>query len=238
MNKGLNFLKDMLYPPYCAGCGELLPPSFSPKALCEICRRNWETEKIAECPRCHQTPDECRCNPIYNKNRAVSSFHSLALYRDGIVKRLVLLMKSENNPALFDFMAQELEILIFHKLDLSNGEYVIVYPHRSRKALKKYGVDHAKELAARISERFDIPIYNNIGHRGGEEQKLLHYAERGKNAVSSYYIINPESKDLKDKTVILIDDIVTTAATAVALALLCRLQGAKSVVCFSIGRTP
>ena len=81
-------------------------------------------------------------------------------------------------------------------------------------------------------------MFYGIKNTGGREQKKLSGQSRGENAYRSYSVPEKYRDQLKGKRVLLIDDIVTTGATAVCAAALCKLYGASSVSCFCIAKTP
>lgn len=237
MNGVLNYLAELLYPPRCAMCGELTDPSFKRNCFCERCRGIWENEKKAVCPACRLPVIRCRCRPKYNKNRTVDSYHALTLYDGENVKRLIHTVKTVRDPALTDAAARDLSaaILAFGSIDPS---CVLAYPQRSREAVVKYGFDHARLLCERVGKYTGLPVFKGIKHRRGRQQKTLSAAERGYNALKSYYIPDKYKEQLKGKNVVFIDDVVTTGATSVICAALCKASGAAGFSVYSISRTP
>lgn len=230
-------LLDLIAPPACPGCNELFEIGSHRDALCPVCRAKWESEKYAECKRCKRELPDCRCHPTYNKNRVCDTYRSALFYRDGVGKNAVLALKYGAEDKLYELAAREIELLIFRTLDLKNDDLVIVYPKRSKKSVKKYGYDHTERIAALVSRHYGIPIADVILHRGAREQKTLSYGMRGQNAVMSFDIREGAEALLKGKRVVLIDDVVTTGATTVAIAALCKAKGALTVHCFTLART-
>lgn len=229
---------NVLYPPKCPGCGELLEISPEPLPLCPVCRAKWENEKNGQCQRCRRSIRECRCHPVYNKSRTCDSYRSAAYYTDkSVAKGIVLAMKYGASEELYKLAAREIELLIFRSIDLREDDLVIVYPPRGKKSVKKYGFDHTEKIAGYVNEHYGIPVCPAVLHKGGTEQKKLNYGQRGENAVNSFEITE-NARQLRGKRVILIDDVVTTGATTVAVAALCKAAGAVSVHCFTLAATP
>ena len=162
---------------------------------------------------------------------------TLSIYGGENVKKLIYSIKNTSDKDLFTFTARELEMLIWRKADLS-GDCVIAYPQRSKRARKAHGHDQAYLLAKTVSGDLGIPLYRGIKNVYGREQKKLSEKGRGENAYKSYAIPEKYRDQLKGRRVILIDDIVTTGATAVSCAALCKLNGALSVSCFCVAKTP
>ena len=67
---------------------------------------------------------------------------------------------------------------------------------------------------------------------GGRAQKRLNFQKRLQNAKKSYRIC--EDADVEGKTVLLVDDIVTSGASMAVGARLLRRAGAAMVVCVAL----
>ncbi len=236
MKKFLNYITELIYPPRCVMCGELLDPGTERVCFCDMCRGIWESEKTAQCPECRRRVNECGCQPKYNKSRTVDSFRTLSFYDSDNVKKLIKTVKTDRDPALEALLGRDLSSLImrYYKID---GDCVVAYPNRDRISVKKYGFDHARLLCKKVSEYTGVPVYPYIKHRHTRQQKTLSAKERGYNAVRSYYIPDRYRDLLKNKRVIFIDDVVTTGATSVVCASLCKAAGASGFSVFSVART-
>lgn len=232
------YLLDLIYPPRCQMCGEIMPPSKEYVCFCPHCSAKWEQEKTQICPSCRREVRVCRCRPVFDKNSLSDAYRALVLYYSQNVKNVIFKLKRDESKALTDFLSKELCFLIFRNYDISSDNVVIAYPQRSRKSVKKHGYDHAASLCKYISKQLGLPLFDGIRHRSGAEQKTLNAEQRGVNAAKSYYIPEKYSGTLKNKKVILIDDVVTTGATATVCAALCKANGALSVSVFSIAKTP
>ena len=232
-----NYLLELLFPPRCTLCGELMDADKDKRCFCERCRGVWEQEKLVLCPCCRRDPQHCGCIPKYNKNRAADSFRSLVFYDSENVKKLIRKIKTEQNAALTALMARELAAAVM-KYNVIDEDTVLAYPQRSASSIKKYGKDHAQQLCRRVSKLTGIPVFAGIRHRRGAEQKTLTAKERGPNAAQSYYIPDKYKNIVKNKRIIFIDDVVTTAATSVVSAALCKANGAKSFSVISVAKTP
>ena len=111
---------------------------------------------------------------------------------------------------------------------------VLAYVPRRKRAYLQYGTDQARELARALSGQSGIPLAACLTRKRGNqrEQKKLTPQERIKNARASFAVQNAEL--LKGKTVLLIDDIVTTGASmSVCVKLLLR-AGAAEIYCVAV----
>jgi predicted amidophosphoribosyltransferase len=101
------------------------------------------------------------------------------------------------------------------------------------------GFDQAQRLAkamAKACEGNYAPLIKRT-HRKTSEQKTLNAEERTVNAASSY-ILNPQTAEaVRDRTVVICDDLCTTGATLNRCAALLVEAGARSVVLCTVART-
>lgn len=209
MNIG-KFIKENLFPlSYtCDGCGietfdgNLCPEclkntTFNDKFTCPVCGR--KTEKRWEiCIECKAKP------PLYDT--AVSAL----IYEGTAVK---LIHKFKNGDAyLKDYFA---DLIVAKLTDFPQFDYIAFVP-MTKKAEFKRGYNQSKLLAESISKRINVPVCDVIEKiKGTTAQKSLSGKDRAKNLEGSF---KAKSKDaLLDKNVLLVDDILTTGATADAI---------------------
>ena len=232
----INYLLELVVPPRCSLCGELMDADKDRRCFCDRCRAVWEQEKQALCPSCRRDPQHCSCTPKYNVRRTADSFRALVFYDSENVKKLIHRIKTERNAGLDDLMSKELAAAVI-KYNRIDKDTVLAYPQRSAESVKKYGRDHAARICGKVSALTGVSVFEGIKHKRGAEQMTLNAKERGLNAAQSYYIPDKYKSALKNKRVIFIDDVVTTGATSVVSAALCKANGAKSFCVFSIART-
>lgn len=200
------FIKESLFPASftCDACGiETFGNNLCPNCLkdlvlnnditCPVCGRKTVKEEICM---------ECKASVPYFE-KAVSP-----LIYDGTTIRLIY--KFKNGYAyLKDFFAD----LIVEKLkDLPRLDYITYVP-MTKKAERKRGYNQAKLLAESIGERINVPVIQTvIKVKDTAEQKTLNREERMKNLLNSFKI--QKNTDLKFKTILLVDDVLTTGSTA------------------------
>ena len=215
------FIKESLFPLSftCDGCGievfdENLCPeclkntTFNDKYTCPICGRKVARNEI--CIECKAKP------PLFES--AVSAL----IYEGTTVK---LIHKFKNGDAyLKDYFAD----LIVPKLaDFPQIDYIAFVP-MTKKAESKRGYNQSKLLAESISKRINVPVCDVIEKiKDTTAQKALSGKDRAKNLEGSF---KAKSKDaLLDKNVLLVDDILTTGATADAICMNLFRAGAMKV---------
>jgi ComF family protein len=123
--------------------------------------------------------------------------------------------------------------------EISAQSSVICFVPRSSRAVLKHGVDQSEELARSLSQQSGIPLSCALERiKGGKEQKKLSAAERVKNTKRLFALREGRETEISGKTVILVDDVVTTGASLCAAALALREAGVKELLCVALAQTP
>ena len=233
-----NAARDLLFPPRCVGCGDLLPP-FVRRAtvFCPLCRTAWESA-VTEAAD-HAAADAGR-GLVY-----------LVRYRpghaDGIPERLIYHLKHEGDPRAFSFVAERLAPRLSDAAATlparapigEDKPLLFTYPPRRRSAVREDGFDQAQRLAKALARACDGDFAALIRrtHRKAREQKTLNAEERAVNATSSYILADKAAEAVRDRTVVICDDLCTTGATLNRCAALLVEAGARSVILCTVART-
>ena len=234
----IDFVKNLMAPPRCAGCGERLSifDGSSEKAFCNTCRGKWEKAKRSMCSWCKHENVECTCRIKALKGTRVLSL--IKFGSDPSCDRLIYALKRRRNERFFDFTVDELYRRLVSEGDILKGDISkVVFTNVPRNVGSKntFGFDHAKLLSLSLANKTGGEYRNLILRRlGGKAQKKLDGKER-QNNVKNRFIFNP-SEELVGETIILVDDVVTTGATASECVRTLREKGAKEVMLLTIAR--
>ncbi|MBR5012156.1 MAG: ComF family protein [Clostridia bacterium] len=211
----------------------------SSNGMCEKCRRLFLDEKDEFCDFCGMSVSICTCIPFNMMVNGCIDYRKLIFYRKNegtaAIRNMMYRIKRSNDVPLMDFFAKELcNIDNFPPSD----DLVVTYAPRTKKAVRKYGYDHGKILAEKYAKlggyHFDkILVRKNGGKQ--RQQKLLNFKQRAANIKGAFLVRNKEK--VNGKTVVIIDDVVTSGATLGECVSLLFEAGAKSVICRSIAYT-
>jgi predicted amidophosphoribosyltransferase len=195
-----------LAPPMCAACGRPCRPR---AVLCTRCSRRLADAR----PLLGAGPP--------GLDRAWSS----ASY-EGVPRDLVAALKFRRLLPVADLMADRIQWLA--PAHMLGGEIVPVPPAPSR--LRRRGFDPAGELAGALAERLGTELRPCLGRSGGGRQVGRRRAERVGHP--------PRIRALNTapRSVILVDDVLTTGATLTACARALRSAGAIRVVAVTFAR--
>ena len=225
-----NLIKEIFFPEdfTCDICGvetfgdNLCPQCkstviFNDKNTCPYCGRKTVRPEI--CLECKEKP------PLYRK--AVSA----VVYGEGGAK---LIHKFKNGYGyLKDFFAAQ----IAEKIKNLPQPDFIVYVPMSKRSRKRRGYNQTELLAHALSEITGIPAEDGIIVKIKEtrEQKGLSRKERAENLKGCF---KAESKDkIKGRRILIVDDVLTTGATADAICKVLLSAGAKETYFASFAST-
>jgi len=210
--KGKRLLLSFIYPNRCGFCEKLI--SYSDYY----------------CQNCYQELELCNDKvSINNIDRAIC----ICYYKD-IAKKAVIELKDQNNGYAVSTAAK----LMSDKLNSLNvnADFLIPVPISKEKRVKR-GYNQSLLLAKEIAVLSDIEVKNNVLFAKEHlQQKYLTKSQRQENTKNSFYIRNTLS--IKGKTIILVDDVVTTGSTLDYLALLLKKGGASQVLALVFAKTP
>ena len=231
------FLLNLLYPPKCLSCGELLWPN-AETPLCPKCRAEWDKLRKSPCGQCKRPHEECRCIPPILRDLRVDARHIVPYQRDTVAGRLLLIVKDERLPALTDFFADELVPLLTPMVTASDrSDLLITYLPRGRRNALTSGVDQGRALAKTLAKRLDLPVIEVFSRRNSTAQKENDTMEQRLRSARRSYRLKKRLPDLSGKRMILVDDIFTSGATMIAGAELLRSKGVKDIYCVTVGKS-
>ena len=218
--------------PKCASCGERL--SISEDTLCKSCFMEYNDAKYTDCSICAKLTSECSCSTKHLRNHYIKKIIKVYRYKPGTeppTNQLLYRLKRDNRSDVRHFLANELIKSIENKgLNLDN--FIITNIPRRRASIKRYGFDHTCELAKLLSMHFNIKYIPLLVSRSKKDQKQN--KSREERMLNANYAYKRNVPDIKGKSVLLLDDIITTGASMGSAAMLIHGLGAKEIIALSI----
>ena len=225
--------------PTCVGCGERLDDPWSP--ICPECKRSYDAVKTANCSQCARLLHRCSCVGEYLEAHFIKQHYKVFRYQNReenqVANKLIYSMKRDNRADVREFLAEELADALDEFIGSVKNKDDVIFTNvpRRRTAIIEYGMDHAADLARLLARHFGCEYRSILVSESKTAQKTVHGVEREKNVIFDYVYDEPES--LKGKTVIIVDDIVTTGASVSTAGALIRSLGAKNIVAASVAAT-
>lgn len=227
----------------CPACGILLSYDERAEAFCPECRMRWDVLKTKECKICGRAMCECICMTKTLSDSGALCHHKLVAYTaDSVVHNTVSFIKRNENERISGFLAEQMYLVLRADTELptiDESSAIITFVPRGARSVLKYGVDQSRELAMALSRVSGIPFAQTVRRvKGGKEQKNLTAAERKKNVKKLFAPHEDTEASVGGRTVILVDDVVTTGASmSAAVHHLIRAR-VGAVICLSVASTP
>ena len=241
------FFGNLLFPPKCAGCRELIGKDiFDPCRipLCDECRAKWEKEKLERCPDCELEMTICNCSSKMLEKAGVEGAVKLFNYsvkKRSVGKSAVLYMKKHNSHRAFEYFAAQLSYAVKRKTaGYSNNEVAAFSVPRSRKSRREYGFDQsallARKVAGKCGFQYVVPIVRS--RKRAEEQKRSDLSHRVKNIKGTFVFNEKCVETLKNiKCLVLVDDVITSGASMAGCIDALKKHFDGDIVCAALGRT-
>ena len=202
----------------CDECDKELP--YNNGAICDHCGRKVIAFEnyCSTCKGILVSLDKCRS--VYSYGKPVSGLIKKAKYKGAIY--------------LLEFFAQDLSNLYLQQY--FNADYMTFIPV-TEKAEKKRGYNQSKILCELVSNKTGVPMLDCIKKvTETKRQATLGRKDRLKNLDQAFRVFN--KKQVKDKNIMLVDDVTTTGATAEVIAARLKKAGAKRVFLITVASTP
>lgn len=230
---------DFIWPLRCAVCGEITGNSLP---LCPACIEKWQGERSALCPVCRRREDECVCGISAQSpelEEATLAVCHLGPYYPGKATaggQAIYVMKDENYRALYEYFGEQLAQRIREVAEVPPDAAVIHLP-RTKKRFRETGVDQGERLAVYAARELGIAHLPALINRSKSQQKKLNAMERMLNAGEAYAVKKKYAPELDGRTVILIDDILTTGASLTGAAETLMEYGAAEFIFATVLKT-
>lgn len=208
----LSLLQELLFPRKCVLCQKLL--SRNETDLCHSCRQ--ETS---------QRPKTTKSIPH------IAQWYAMWYY-EGNVRSSLHRYKFQNRQCYSQSYGRLLAMQLSQQFP--DGYDVITWVPISAKRKRKRGYDQVELLADSVSKELGIPAVSMLQKTvdNPPQSGISGYAQRKANVLGVYECVCPSS--MEGKRILLLDDILTTGATASECARMLLTAGAKQVYCAAI----
>lgn len=211
---------ELCFPTRCASCDD------ADALLCNACLKQAHSyEAEYACPLCGAPYGKLICTECWDEEFAFSKALALGTLEPPLSKACVLL-KDANERRLGRYVGQLLGLRI--QLAYPNWPDVVTWVPPSSSALRRRGFDHGILLAQGVSLVLGLQPQQTCRHKKSFDMRSLDRTQR-KIAACQAFEFDAPVKAVKDKRVLLIDDVFTTGATLHAVSSTLLEAGAKEV---------
>ena len=218
---------DWLYPPQCGGCGK------AGKRWCDECVGKVERITPPICPICGKKQrTEMVCDQCASEPPSFVALRSWAVYL-GPLRRAIQRLKYQRDVAMGEILARPLVDLL---KNMNWSIDLIVPVPISLARLKERGYNQVSLLARPISLGLELPYRARALLRVRETQSQvgLSAEERRLNVKG---VFQAEPRLVTGKSVLVVDDIMTTGSTMNECSLALMRSGARQVFGVTLARS-
>ena len=222
----MNIIQDILFPKYCILCKSI------GSSLCEKCKKNLQLTSIESCIVCDRLSIDgtthLKCKSKFSPDRYIS-----LCYYNQLARKIILNAKynQKSYKSLDDFININENLA---KLNNINSIDIII-PIPMTKSFKKLSdINHAKYIAEKISQTIKIPICDALIKTTKISQKNLSKEYRHINISGKIKLNLGFLTLIKNKSILLVDDVLTTGATMLESTKILKANGAKNVTCLTL----
>jgi ComF family protein len=240
----LDALAGLLWPPRCVACGCTLPPvgtrDLPGGPFCPGCRESVVAWSEPGCPRCGEPFDSGPshlCGACLAEPPPFSGLGAALLY-GGAGAEAVIRLKYSRSPWNAVPLGRLMSRIVGPRLPESDGTRVVVPVPLHPRRLRERGFNQSALLARELARFAGLPLRTGFLERLREtrSRKWLSRAERHADLVGAFAV--GERKRLAGLGILLVDDVVTTGATARAASLALLSAGATAVHVVCLARAP
>lgn len=219
MDKLINNVLNLLYPPTCGICGKICKDYICNKCSIKIKKYEIKSKNVIK---------------IKEKEKHFNELLCIFRYED-IIRDMLIKYKFQNKPYLYKTFSK---IILKNEKTcgfLEKYDIIIPVPISKRRKMQR-GYNQTELVAKDIAKMLNIKLGNNILIKkiDTKAQSELSKKDRVINIKNVFRII--DYKTIKDKNILIFDDIYTTGSTANECAKVLKIAGANRVGVLTIAK--
>lgn len=229
------FFLDLIFPIECLGCGR------DGLWLCGCCFKKIKFKPRQYCLHCKKENDFGQFCPSCGVNYDLDGVWIAAFYDELLISRAIKDLKYHFITALADDLSRLIILFVDKMIEpsrdlklnsppaiLNFSDNLVVPVALAKKRLRWRGFNQAELLARKVAEKYGLPldICGLVRVKHKNPQAKLAEAARLKNIKDCF---DWRGGDLKKRSIILVDDVVTTGATLNECAKVLKANGAGEV---------
>ncbi|GAB4116764.1 MAG: ComF family protein [Candidatus Caldatribacteriota bacterium] len=237
-------LLSLIFPLECRVCKHPIRESAG-YSICEDCLKDIELIEEPYCKKCNKPlsiapglpyqQEDLICLDCKNREYSFEFSRSVGKYR-GVLKECIHLLKYNKEKNLVQPLGELLiRYLLFQPELLKLIDMIIPVPLHE-KDWKERGFNQSFLLSKIMGEYFSLPVKEKVlvKNRFTLSQVGLSRKDREKNIFQAFSVAQPE--EIKDKGILIFDDVFTTGSTVEECAKELKRAGANKVIVLTLAR--
>jgi len=219
-----DFIISVFFPKRCRYCGALVRYD---QTLCPECEKGLPVIEPPVCPNCAMSKTDCDCKGRRHFYESVFG----AFYYEGPIRKAVSRMKFHERKFLCKTMAEDMYKVFLREYSEVGFDYICFVPFTESKK-KRRDFNQAEVLAEELSALTGIPVLDALEciYDTPPQHSQSRLFRKG-NVFGIYEVKDREA--VRDKKLLLVDDVKTTGASLDECAKMLRIYEAKGVYCLT-----
>ncbi|MBQ3133471.1 MAG: ComF family protein [Clostridia bacterium] len=216
-------LLHMFLPDRCAFCGDVVTYNTE---ICDKCRPQLNRQEAPICVGCGRSKPHCQCKADGRRhwNGAIAPF---VYENEGVTGESVRRLKHSHNKKNAETLGKEIAACVQERFGDVPFDCVMPVP-MTKKDERKRGYSQSLWIAQAVATEMSIPCENVLQKiLQTKPQKKLSAKKRRVNLRGAIDL--DEMFDLPEKTVLVVDDAITTGSTLDECARVLKIYGAAAV---------
>lgn len=220
-----NSIAAIIYPQKCISCGNLLNIK-TQSVLCDKCEKAFTSinEGFFKCDKCGRIIEHTgKCKMCSMRDTSYDSGYCVLEYNDE-VRRAIIKYKFKSAHGFSKYFGKLMSNYI-KDMDIKNYDFMTCVPlHKQKRRIRGYNQSEllAKIISKNIGIEYIDALYKVVNTK---QQSSLSAKEREKNIKNAF----KADSNVKNKNILLVDDILTTGYTINECARVLKKAGAKRV---------
>lgn len=193
--------------------------------VCERCGESVASDAIELCAACRNAP------PPFVTAKSIGTY-------DGTLRGLIHLLKYQAVRPAASTLARQLRTVIERNREQIGDRPLIVPVPLHRNKFRARGFNQAEEIAQSLRKLTGFEMRHSLIHRRRDtiSQTGMTAHQRRENVRAAFFVKPHHKRDLSARNVILVDDVMTTGATAAECTRVLLRAGAKQVFVLTAAR--
>jgi len=229
-------LADLMLPRACVACTRPLR-AIDKGVVCGFCWTRLDVLPFPQCPRCGHPHIRHRCRWCDLLPAFVRAARSVCWAPGGSGGSIVHALKYEGWRAAAEGMAERMARLAWPRDVIEERTALVPVPLSSARTRER-GFNQSELIARTLASRWNVPVWTDVIARGRntETQTRLGSGDRLRNVAGAFDVSASVTMRLRGTHLVLVDDVVTTAATLNACAESLVRGGARIISYVTFGR--
>lgn len=213
---------------HCKYCNSLIDKG---EEICSDCRKALPVIDGERCRFCGAGKERCGCK----KHRMGYDGITSPFYYEGGIKEGIQKLKFNGKEHIAHTLAEDMAKSVKSDFADVQFDFICFVPFTSMQKIRR-NYNQSELLAEHLSKFLNIPLKRILIKLFETDTQHNKNIRNRKGNVFGVYEVK-DGADVKDKTILLVDDIKTTGATLDECAWILKIRGAKAVYCVTAALT-